>query len=83
MNYATYDGSLEADELTDKVIKNLRKNTWNKYIKNNQKGVILDLQRGPFGDGKWYLFVSWPALGTPGASQGGQWRGREAQGAEN
>ena len=27
MNYATYDGSLEADELTDKVIKNLRKNT--------------------------------------------------------
>jgi len=29
MNYATYDGSLEADELTDKVIKNLRKNTMN------------------------------------------------------
>ena len=27
MNYATYDGSLESDELTDKVIKNLRKNT--------------------------------------------------------
>ena len=27
MNYATYDGSLEADELTDRAIKNLRRNT--------------------------------------------------------
>ncbi len=27
MNYATYDGSLDADELTDKVINNLRKST--------------------------------------------------------
>ena len=66
-----------------KVSENVRKNTWEKDAKNNQKRPILDLKRDPFGDRKWYLFVSWPALGSLGASPGAQRRDREAQGTEN